>query len=66
MTFLLGAVLVYATVGAVVAIIFALAGVSRVLPRASITLGAWLHLMPGLVVFWPLIIGRWLKSRRNQ
>ena len=49
--------------GVVIAVAFLAFGVTRVLPTpASVTLGARIVLFPGVVVLWPYVLIRWLKS----
>ena len=63
---LLDALAAYAVTGTVVAIAFLVFGVSRVLPHVSVTSGAKFLLLPGAVALWPLVLGRWLKSRSHR
>jgi hypothetical protein len=57
------AVGLYAVAGVVIAVAFLAFGVTRVLPTpASVTLGARIVLFPGVVVLWPYVLIRWLKS----
>jgi hypothetical protein len=63
---LLEAFAAYVTVGVIVGVAFVVVGVSRVLPRVSLTPGARLLLLPGAIVLWPLVLIRYLKSRERQ
>lgn len=60
---LLEALAAYVVAGAVIALAFLTFGITRVLgPGASASLAARCLWFPGAVVFWPLILGRWLKA----
>lgn len=54
--------LAYAGIGIIVAAGFALAGVSRVLPEISMTIGARLLIVPGAIVLWPYVLRRWIAG----
>jgi hypothetical protein len=56
----------YAACGLIIAVAFAIGGVSQVMPHALVTLGARLVLLPGAVALWPLVLHRWLSARRQQ
>jgi hypothetical protein len=56
----------YAVAGTAIAVAFVVFGVQQVLPHVSVTPGARLLLLPGAVALWPLVLRRWLKSRRNR
>ena len=56
----------YAAVGAAIGVAFAIFGIGQLLPHVSATPGARLILLPGMVALWPLVLGRWLKSRRAR
>jgi hypothetical protein len=59
------AVGLYAVAGVVIAVAFLAFGVTGVLPTpAAVTLGARIMLFPGVVVLWPYVLMRWLKSCR--
>jgi hypothetical protein len=60
------ALLAYGLVGLILAIAFLSSGLSRTLPHRSLTLGARLLLLPGIIALWPLILGRWLRSRGRR
>jgi hypothetical protein len=61
---LIGALALYVAAGAVVAFLFALFGVSRVLsPPRRVTVGARILLLPGAIALWPVIGWRALKAR---
>jgi hypothetical protein len=54
---------IYLACGLVFAIPFALVGVKRIDPHA--TLGSWgfrLLIGPGTVAFWPLLLHRWISG----
>lgn len=63
---LVDALAAYAIAGIVVAVAFVVFGLPRVLPHASITLGARALLLPGAVALWPFVLGRWIKPRRSR
>jgi hypothetical protein len=63
---LLEAFATYAVLGTLVAVLFVVFGISRVMPRASVTPGARLLLLPGAAAFWPLVLARWLRSVRSR
>ena len=54
----------YFAIGVVVAIAFVTVGATQV-THASFTAGARIVLLPGATVFWPYVLGRWLKSYRT-
>ena len=61
---LLYALALYVAIGLITAVAFVSIGVTQV-AHASMTLGARILLVPGATVFWPLIVSRWLKARRE-
>jgi hypothetical protein len=63
---LLEAFAAYAVLGAFVAVLFVVLGISRVMPRASVTWGARLLLLPGAAALWPLVLARWLGSAASR
>jgi hypothetical protein len=52
----------YGAVGFAVALAFVCVGIAQVQPM-PVTVGARILLLPGAFVLWPLVAGRWLKSR---
>jgi hypothetical protein len=58
------AVAIYVAIGFVAAAAFVTIGVTQVV-HCSLTVGARILLLPGATVFWPYILGRWLKSYRT-
>jgi len=63
---LLAGLAAYAAAGLLTAVAFVAFGVSRALAEpAPVTLGARILLLPGAAALWPLVLGRWLKSRRR-
>ena len=56
----------YALCGIVIGVAFVALGISQVMPHITVTPGARLVLLPGTVALWPLVLGRWLKSRRRR
>jgi hypothetical protein len=58
---LLYGVYLYVLIGIVTAIAFLSVGVTRVFEHpAPVTIPARILLLPGAIVFWPLILVRWL------
>ena len=64
-TFLFGVLVVYIALGFLIALGFVLFGVTTV-QAAPITVGARILLLPGATALWPMVLSRWLKSRREQ
>ena len=62
---LLYATALYAAIGVVTAIAFAVAGVTRVQP-ASMSLGARILIVPGAAALWPYVVKRWLAARGTR
>ncbi|HEY1504043.1 MAG TPA: hypothetical protein VGF92_07070 [Stellaceae bacterium] len=63
--FLLEALAVYALIGVATAVGFLIWGISRVLgPHEPVSFPARCLLFPGTLVFWPLILARWLRARQ--
>ena len=62
----LEALAAYALCGIVIWVAFMVIGISQVMPHVTVTPGARLLLLPGTVALWPLVLGRWLKSRRSR
>jgi hypothetical protein len=60
---LLNALALYAAIGAVTAVAFALFGVTRVQP-AAVSPGARILILPGAMALWPYVLLRWLTARR--
>ena len=60
--FLLNALALYAALGIVVAVAFALFGVTRV-QSAPVSLGARILILPGAAMLWPYVAIRWLRRR---
>jgi len=59
---LLDALALYAAVGAITALAFAIFGVTRVQP-APVSLGARILILPGAAALWPYVILRWIGTR---
>ena len=54
----------YAAVGVLFAVAFATWGIQRVDPAAKgAPLGFRLLILPGSAALWPLLLGRWMRSR---
>ena len=63
--FIIDAVLIYATIGAALALVFLLWGIDRIDPAAR---GAYAFrplLLPGMVLLWPVVAGRWIALERR-
>lgn len=58
------ALAVYFSIGLVAAVAFVTVGAAQV-THSSLTTGARILILPGATLFWPYILGRWLKSCRN-
>ena len=63
-TFAIG-VAVYVAVGLVAGLAFVMFGVTTV-QSAPVTVGARVLLLPAATALWPLVLSRWLKSRRRR
>ena len=63
--FLLNALALYATIGAVTALAFVSFGVTRVQP-APVSLGARILILPGAAALWPYVLLRWLTARGTR
>ena len=59
---LLNALALYAAVGAITALAFAIFGVTRVQP-APVSLGARILILPGAAALWPYVLLRWIRTR---
>ena len=63
-TFAIG-VAVYVAAGLVAGLAFVIFGVTTV-QSAPVTVGARILLLPAATALWPLVLSRWLKSRRRR
>jgi hypothetical protein len=63
---ILDALAAYALCGIVIGVAFVVMGLSQVMPHITVTPGARFVLLPGTVALWPLVLGRWVKSRRRR
>ncbi len=59
-----GLVVAYVAIGLVAGLAFIVLGVTRV-QAAPVTIGARILLLPGATALWPLVISRWIASRRS-
>ena len=59
--FLLNGLVLYAAIGAAVALAFVAFGVTRVQPM-PVSLGARILILPGAAALWPYVLARWLKA----
>lgn len=59
----IGALGLYAAIGAAVAVAFSAFGVTRVQP-ASVSPGARILLLPGALALWPYVLFRWIRAGR--
>jgi len=65
--FFVGALGVYGLAGAVFAVAFVISGIHRVDPVADhAPVGFRLIVMPGAAALWPLLLGRWLRTRGQR
>lgn len=55
----------YGVAGLVVGLAFVARGISAV-QTAPVTLGARVLLLPAAAALWPLVLNRWLRSRRPR
>jgi len=55
----------YVAAGLMTGMAFVTFGVTAV-QSAPVTVGARILLLPGATALWPLVLSRWLKSRRAQ
>jgi len=62
--FLLNALALYAAVGAVTAVAFALFGATRV-QGAAVSPGARILILPGALALWPYVLVRWIKAKAS-
>jgi hypothetical protein len=56
---------IYAAAGLAVGFAFVAYGVTRVQP-APATIGARILFLPAAIALWPIVLARWLESRRTQ
>ena len=56
----------YGAIGAVVAVLFLVFGIDRIDHSAHRALAFRPLLIPGLVVLWPLVLGRWFVLERRR
>jgi hypothetical protein len=62
---LLAAAVLYGVAGVVVALSFVTVGLDAVLPAGTpVTIGARMLFVPGAAALWPIVLRRWLQSRR--
>jgi hypothetical protein len=59
--FLLGALAIYATLGAITAVLFVIVGVTRV-QGAPVSPGARILILPGAAALWPYVLARWIRA----
>ena len=63
----LNVLLIYLLIGFIFALLFVFKGVNQVDPVAKDT--SWrfrLLILPGSMAFWPVLLRKWLKSRRHD
>jgi hypothetical protein len=61
------AVATYLAIGSLVAVPFLIFGIGRVDPAAKAAPWTFRALVfPGVVAMWPLVVRRWLSSRRGR
>ena len=59
---LLYALALYGVIGLVTAVAFVSAGLARVQPGTTASLGARILFIPGAAALWPYVLVRWLRS----
>ena len=53
--------------GVAIGFAFVIFGATRIFPHpVGVSPGARILLLPGAVLLWPLVLRRWLKSRRPR
>jgi hypothetical protein len=59
---------VYAAIGGLVAVLFLLFGIDRIDPAARGAYAFRPMIAPGIVLLWPVVLGRWavLERRRTK
>ena len=63
---LIGTFATYALAGLLFAAVFVAFGIHSVDPVAKhASVGFRLIVMPGVAAFWPLLLGRWMRSNRS-
>jgi hypothetical protein len=66
-TALSSALALYIAAGVVIGFAFVLFGATRVFPHpVGVSPGARILLLPGAALLWPLVLSRWLKSRKSR
>lgn len=55
----------YVAAGFITGLAFVVFGVTTV-QSAPVTVGARILLLPGATALWPLVLSRWLQSRRSR
>jgi len=55
----------YATVGALVALAFLVAGIERLDSAAKHAYNFRVLIFPGLVLLWPFVLVRWIRATRS-
>ena len=64
---LLSALAFYLAAGIVIGVLFVLFGVTRALAQpTAVTIGARILLLPGSILLWPFVLGRWLQSKNRR
>lgn len=57
----------YVVAGVVIGFAFVLFGATRIFPHpVGVSPGARILLLPGAMLLWPLVLRRWLKSRKSR
>jgi hypothetical protein len=60
---LFGVLAVYAAAGLVIGLVFVAFGVTRV-QSAPATIGARILFLPAAISLWPIVLARWVESRK--
>lgn len=56
----------YTVAGVIAAIGFVSFGIGQIMPRVPVTWGARIMLVPGAFALWPLVLGVWVRARRQK
>ena len=66
-TIILTVFLIYLLCGLVFALLFVIKGADKIDEGAKdATIGFKIIIIPGVMVFWPLLLIKWLKAKKNN
>jgi hypothetical protein len=57
---------IYGSIGLIVALAFVLYGIDRIDPAAKGAYAVRPVLLPGLMILWPIVLGRWIALARSK